>query len=43
MTESKFSTEDHMTKIIKLESKFEYLRSEFEDHDDWVNFINDQS
>ena len=43
MQKSKFSTEDYLAKIIKLESKFEYLKSEFEDHDEWVNFINDQS
>ena len=27
-------------KVLELEKKYAHLESTFEDHDDWVNFIN---
>ena len=40
--ENTFNNRIYFNNLIDLENKYSHLESTFENHDDWVNFINDR-
>jgi len=41
LNQKPFNRKIYFNNLIDLENKYSSIESTFEDHDDWVNFIND--
>ena len=42
LNQKPFNQTIYFNNLIDLENKYSGIESTFEDHDDWVNFINDR-
>ena len=39
---NQINTEIYFNNLIKTETEYQHLKSSFESHDDWVDFINNK-